>query len=443
MKKQFIIASLALLSNASLNAQEKEIDCDFNVQEALFYLKGDQYYAKDSLKSIELIKPCLKKEHPKAQLLMGKLYQAKNNEEGYKKAFELYQAAAEQGDDFAMTELGILYKYGKGCELNLKKARKWFEKAANLENDKAAYSLGYLYFKGFGNIKQNYNKAFEWFQKSEHPMAKYWLGVCYLKGYGTNKNVLKANELLKVTTQSTTENQSNNLNNAELLNTDNTNITTVQEIKESALLGNWKGTLVKLDWSQNTIEGKEEVLVDFQLDETTGTLTSSITIGEQTLRNDLLKIDNTLFFENDANLVLSHESFNKIIPTHLDYSLLSCDLKTKEYKGLTYLVGTIENYVKDWNETGMPLRFILRKKETFNNTDVELTDDILLALAEQENSFIKLYPNPFHNDLVISYSLDKQAYIHVQILDLQGNTKAVLENNKLQAKGDYRYFLDG
>ncbi|WP_408040298.1 tetratricopeptide repeat protein, partial [Tenacibaculum amylolyticum] len=378
---------------------------------------------------------------------MGKLYQAKNNEEGYKKAFELYQAAAEQGDDFAMTELGILYKYGKGCELNLKKARKWFEKAANLENDKAAYSLGYLYFKGFGNIKQNYNKAFQWFQKSEHPMAKYWLGVCYLKGYGTNKNVLKANELLELTTQSTilgdTENQSNNLNNTELLNTDNTDITTVQEIKESVLLGNWKGTLVKLDWSQNTIEGKEEVLIDFQLDETTGTLTSSINLGEQTLRNDLLKIDNTLFFENDANLVLSHESFNKIIPTHLDYSLLSCDLKTKEYKGLTYLVGTIENYVKDWNETGMPLRFILRKKETFNNTDVELTDDILLALAEQENSFIKLYPNPFHNDLVISYSLDEQAYIHVQVLDLQGNTKAVLENNKLQAKGDYRYFLDG
>ena len=86
---------------------------------------------------------------------------------------------------------------------------------------------------------------------------------------------------------------------------------------------------------------------------------------------------------------------------------------------------------------------VLQKTATFNNTDEELSNDALIALSEQKDNFIKLYPNPFKEDLIISYSLAEQATVKVQLSDLHGNIKTVVENNKIQEKGDYRYFLNG
>jgi hypothetical protein len=49
-----------------LNAQEQIIDCKQNIQEALFYLKGSTTIEKDSLKTIEYLKPCLEAKNPNA-----------------------------------------------------------------------------------------------------------------------------------------------------------------------------------------------------------------------------------------------------------------------------------------------------------------------------------------------------------------------------------------
>jgi TPR repeat protein len=122
----------------TVKAQEKKLDCDFNFREALFYLKGDENFKKDSLKSIEFLKPCLKIGDAKAQLLMARLYTAKKDEKNYKKAFKLLKKSAKQGNAIAAGDLGVLYKYGRGCNLNFNKARKWFKKAAELGNNKAS-----------------------------------------------------------------------------------------------------------------------------------------------------------------------------------------------------------------------------------------------------------------------------------------------------------------
>jgi TPR repeat protein len=161
----FFVCFFAILATIKTNAQDqKPLNCEANFSKAIFYIKRANNIEVDSLKAVSLLQPCLAIGDDKAQLLMGNLHEAKMNEQGYKKAFKLYKKSAKQGNATAAQKLGVLYKYGRGCNLNFNKARKWFKKSAKLGNDKAKYSLGYLYLKGFGNIPQNYFKAVKWFQ---------------------------------------------------------------------------------------------------------------------------------------------------------------------------------------------------------------------------------------------------------------------------------------
>ena len=325
MKAIKFVSILGCLFLGSLHAQEKETNCEFNFKEALFYLKGDENFAKDSLKSVRLLKPCVEKGFDKAQILMGRLYQAQKTEEGHKKAFELLKKAAQQNNAIAMADLGILYKYGKGCKLNFNKARKWFKKSAALGNGKGAYSLGYLYLKGFGSIDQNYAKAVKWFKQSDYKMAKYWLGICYLKGYGVTKDAKKASKLLgqefSITHLNTKTNEHTNASTKTEISTlvTSESITesnnTEEEISQDFLLGNWKGTLLKLDWSKKQIEAKKEISIGFQLDSLTGTLKSILSIDEAVVKDEVLKIDNSIYFEN-TNVLLPHDSYKKVFLIH-------------------------------------------------------------------------------------------------------------------------------
>ena len=62
-------------------------------------------------------------------------------EQDYKKAFEWYQKAAEQGHDTAQYELGNHYYYGHGTEKSYIKAFEWYMKAAEQGNAAAEEAL--------------------------------------------------------------------------------------------------------------------------------------------------------------------------------------------------------------------------------------------------------------------------------------------------------------
>jgi hypothetical protein len=450
MKRILLLFMLCFTIPTKVKAQERELNCESNFREALFYLEGDDTYKKDSLKSIEYLKPCIKAGDAKAQLLMAKLHLAKENEKNYKKAFKLLKKSAKQGNDIAMVDLGILYKYGRGCRLNFNKARSWFKKSATLGNDKALYSLGYLYLKGFGEIEQDYKKATKYFEKSKNPMAKYWLGVCYFYGYGVPKNIEKANKLLEthfevisenlndkeINTANTTSSSPSSLDN----NSDN-NSNIANSIENNQLLGVWIGTLLQLDWSAKHIEKKIPLEIEFAVDDIESII-YKLKTDNQEVTGNLTKIENTLYFE-DLTLTLPHTSFNDEIPNSLFYEILSSNLSLKKLGEKEYLTGNLESYIADWKEAGKPTQFVLQKKESFNNSDNELSDGALKALSEQDESFIKLYPNPFENDLIISYTLDQLSYVEVSVSDINGTKNTILEKGKQQKKGKYNYFLNG
>jgi len=69
-------------------------------------------------------------------------------------ALRIWQAQAEQGDSNAQNNLGMLYLYGDGVEINVREAVKWFQKALEQGNVSAKFNLGVLYAKGKG-VKKN------------------------------------------------------------------------------------------------------------------------------------------------------------------------------------------------------------------------------------------------------------------------------------------------
>lgn len=88
------------------------------------------------------------------------------------------------------------------------------------------------------------------------------------------------------------------------------------------------------------------------------------------------------------------------------------------------------------------MRIILKQLE--EGDEQELTDGELLALSQQKDPFIALYPNPFVNDALIAYALDAAAMVSVNVYDFTGNPAPItLEPGAMQTAGEHHYTLDG
>ncbi|CAL2107143.1 Por_Secre_tail domain-containing protein [Tenacibaculum sp. 190524A02b] len=447
-KRTHLLGVIALcLAHNFTNAQTTTTDCNVNVHKALFYLKESKFYKKDKKKALELLQPCLEAQNDYAQLIKARLLLNSNEETQYQEAFKLLKASAEQGNAIAMADLGELYKYGKGCNLNFNKAKKWYTKAQALGNDKAAYSLGYIHLKGLGNTKQDYTEAVKWFKKSKYPMAKYWLGVCNYFGYGTPKNSAKANQLLgtnfKETVNSNATTESNNKTAQQKANLTDEAVTTITQktISNTNLKGTWQGNMLLLDWSGTAIEHSVPVSLTFTEEETNGTLQITWGINNKEVAPDFTQIENSLYYDN-FTLNLPHTSFKKEIPSTLKHDILQTSYQLKKIAGITYLTGAIETYIPAWKEQGVPMRFVLTKKETTINTNIELSEEVLQALATQKDDFIQLYPNPFEKDLIVSYDLATNQTTEVKIADINGNNERIVRPTELQEAGTHRYFIE-
>ena len=431
-----------------LNAQEQTLNCNDNLQKTIAHLQGTATVEKDSLKAIEYLKPCLEAKNANAQLIMGHLYLNSPDESNIEKGFKLIKKAAKQKHPVALENLGVLYKYGRGSKLNYNKARRTFKKASKLGNHKATYSLGYLYLKGLGNTKQDYKKAIEWFEKSEYPMAKYWLGVCYLKGYGVIKDIAKANDLLKtnfeeqITTQSGNSEVETNIENV-VSQMEITEYTSdLNDITEENLYGKWHGKLLQLDWSGKNIEESIPLELEFRHDTITDNIQYKLKLNSEEKIGNTSLIEDAIYFEN-LQITLPHTSYHKEEENILEHEFLSSELTSKNIAGSTYLIGVIESYIPKWNEPSAPMRFVLAKEGVTTENNVEISEEILEALAIQENSFIKLYPNSFISDLIIAYNLKEAGTISVQLTSIDGTENFTIVKGTQQKAGDYRYYFQG
>lgn len=159
MKKLVIV--LVLVASAGLNAKN---------------LSGEEFY--------ELVNDCVENENKDScQRLIdsGQLASVEECDKNtcsiiafiygdvvknYYKANAYYKTDCERfNSSLACYSVGQLYNEGKGVKQDFFTAKKYFEKACNLNLGDACNSLGFLYSKGKG-VKQNYSAAKKYYGKS-------------------------------------------------------------------------------------------------------------------------------------------------------------------------------------------------------------------------------------------------------------------------------------
>ena len=90
------------------------------------------------------------------------------------------------------------------------------------------------------------------------------------------------------------------------------------------------------------------------------------------------------------------------------------------------------------------MRFVLTKESVTTENNIEISEEVLQALATQKNSFIKLYPNQFESDLIVAYTLKEPSHIQIKLINILDMTQThTIEQGKQQQTGDYRYHFDG
>lgn len=108
--------------------------------------------------------------------------------------FDKQLSAANTGKLKAMYDVGRLYERGRGVDINLAEATKWYQKASNSGQHNAQARLGIMYFEGRG-VKQNYKKALQLLNtaaKNKVPSAQFQLANMYELGTGVPQDLKKA-----------------------------------------------------------------------------------------------------------------------------------------------------------------------------------------------------------------------------------------------------------
>ena len=89
----------------------------------------------------------------------------------YKQVVYWYGETADQGNAYGQSNLGEMYRDGKGVTRDYKQAVYWFEKAADQGSSYGQYYLGKMYDEGKGVVKDDVQAAY-WSGK-----AADWLGA--------------------------------------------------------------------------------------------------------------------------------------------------------------------------------------------------------------------------------------------------------------------------
>ena len=192
-----------------------ETETDESAAAIKYYIKwADQYkkackliYGKDAkLNDFKKAEQLLLSESQRGNVLavydLGKLYSTdKLGEKSEEISIAKYTQAlqgflqiepnSKKLKPYVQYRIGKMFCYGLGTEQNYQKAFEWFERSAKQKNKFAQFSLANLYYYGSG-IEKDLSQAFLWYQRSSsqgQPYAAYSIAQMYRYGeYVTKDN---------------------------------------------------------------------------------------------------------------------------------------------------------------------------------------------------------------------------------------------------------------
>jgi len=112
----------------------------------------------------------------------------------YKRAYQIWLPLAEQGDQEAQYNIGLLYMKGNGVEKNERTALHWFTRAGEQGMADAQYNAGVMFYSGKG-VYPDHKSAIEWWTLAANqgnPNAQNNLANMYAFAYGTKREPEKA-----------------------------------------------------------------------------------------------------------------------------------------------------------------------------------------------------------------------------------------------------------
>ena len=193
----------------------EEKETDESAAAIKYYIKwNDQYkkackliYGKDAkLNDFKKAEQLLLSESQRGNVLavydLGKLYSTdklgERNEETsiakYTRALQGFlqiEPNSKKLKPYVQYRIGKMFCYGLGTEQNYQKAFEWFERSAKQKNKFAQFSLANLYYYGNG-VEKDLSQAFLWYQRSSsqgQPYAAYYIAQMYRYGeYVTKDN---------------------------------------------------------------------------------------------------------------------------------------------------------------------------------------------------------------------------------------------------------------
>jgi TPR repeat protein len=123
----------------------------------------DAYLRKDYKAALAGLLPLANGGNADAQIAIGWLYDNGLGmpHEDDAQAAKWYELAANQDDDRAQQFLGTMYATGDGVDKDLKAAEHWFRLAADQDNPGGQFGLGVMYRDGAG-VSRDPVEAYKW-----------------------------------------------------------------------------------------------------------------------------------------------------------------------------------------------------------------------------------------------------------------------------------------
>lgn len=131
--------------------------------------------------------PSVRYDTPEKMYQRGNTFSQKGN---IKKAIRWYRKAAEQGHAEAQVYMGFYSIQGIGVDRDTIQAVEWYQKAAEKGHAEAQYILGDFYYNGVG-VTPDTIQAVEWYRKAAergHTSAQHMMGIAYENGYGIERS---------------------------------------------------------------------------------------------------------------------------------------------------------------------------------------------------------------------------------------------------------------
>ena len=152
----------------------------------------------DYVQALNILRPLAAQGDAWAPTFIGNMYRdGQGVTQNYQEALKWWRLAADQGTEgtaVAQYNIGELYHNGKGVAKNYQEALKWFRLAAAQGSAAAQASIGVMYYRGQG-VTQDHKEAGKWFRlaaEQGYAEAQVIIGVMYDKGQGVTQDYASA-----------------------------------------------------------------------------------------------------------------------------------------------------------------------------------------------------------------------------------------------------------